>query len=240
MSIIRGQLWNIWNLVLFEDKFQLSWDNKSPNDTLLNKNGLFSFNIAFVLSIAEKSLHATQCLKPATGTEVIAAITDKGLHSNTSLRPNPTSHFAHFKNKWRCWQVRRGGGGGVKGWDLIPDRIYSWLGPSSADSQGFVGRSLFRAFVCAAKLTSCSSMAVDVEAEVSATKRSQVEVIKILPEWRKTKRGQILETDGVITLPGCGQAAKRRPFTVRLFRTAYFSFSCHSCSRQTFQNEPVC
>lgn len=36
-------------------------------------------------------------------------------------------------------------------------------------------------FVYAAKLTSCSSMAVDVEAEVSATKRSQVEVTKILP-----------------------------------------------------------
>lgn len=47
-----------------------------------------------------------------------------------------------------------------------------------------------RVFVCAAKLTSCSSMAVDVEAEVSATKRSQVEVTKILPEWTKEETRQ--------------------------------------------------
>lgn len=31
-------------------------------------------------------------------------------------------------------------------------------------------------------------MAVDVEAEVSATKRSQVEVTKILPEWTEEER----------------------------------------------------
>lgn len=45
-------------------------------------------------------------------------------------------------------------------------------GPSSADSPGFVGKSFNPCvFVYAAKLTSCSSMAVGVEAEVSATKR---------------------------------------------------------------------
>lgn len=43
-------------------------------------------------------------------------------------------------------------------------------------------------FVYAAKLTSCSSMAVGVEAEVSATKRSQVEVTKILPGRKKEKQ----------------------------------------------------
>lgn len=42
----------------------------------------------------------------------------------------------------------------------------------------------------AAKLTSCSSMAVDVEAEVSATKRSQVEVTKILPDWTEEEKKQ--------------------------------------------------
>lgn len=42
-------------------------------------------------------------------------------------------------------------------------------------------------FVYAGKLTSYSVMAVDVEAEVSATKRSQVEVTKILPEWTEGK-----------------------------------------------------
>lgn len=36
-------------------------------------------------------------------------------------------------------------------------------------------------FCVCCKLTSCSSMAVGVEAEISATKRSQVEVTKILP-----------------------------------------------------------
>lgn len=41
--------------------------------------------------------------------------------------------------------------------------------------------------VCVAELTSCSGMAVGVEAELSAMKRSQVEVTKILPDW--TKRG---------------------------------------------------
>lgn len=33
-------------------------------------------------------------------------------------------------------------------------------------------------------------MAVDVEAEVSATKRSQVEVTKIFPEWKEGKKNK--------------------------------------------------
>lgn len=43
-------------------------------------------------------------------------------------------------------------------------------------------------FVCSAVLTSCSSMAVGLEAELSATTRSQVEVTKILPDWLEEKR----------------------------------------------------
>lgn len=49
-------------------------------------------------------------------------------------------------------------------------------------------------FEYAAKLTSCSSMAVDVEAEVSATKRSQVEVTKIRPEWMEEKNKQTIRS----------------------------------------------
>lgn len=49
-------------------------------------------------------------------------------------------------------------------------------------------------FVYAAKLTSCSSMAVGVEAEVSATKRSQVEVTKILPGRKKETNRRISQT----------------------------------------------
>lgn len=49
----------------------------------------------------------------------------------------------------------------------------------------------FRAcFLFAAKLTSCSSMAVGVEAGVSATKRLQVEVTKILPGWINEGKGK--------------------------------------------------
>lgn len=39
-----------------------------------------------------------------------------------------------------------------------------------------------------AVLTSCSSMAVGLEAELSATTRSQVEVTKILPDWLEGKK----------------------------------------------------
>lgn len=42
--------------------------------------------------------------------------------------------------------------------------------------------------VSSATLTSRSSMAVGLEAELSATTRSQVEVTKILPDWLEEKQ----------------------------------------------------
>lgn len=55
-------------------------------------------------------------------------------------------------------------------------------------------------FVYAAKLTSCSSMAVGVEAEVSATKRSQVEVTKILPGRKKKQTEDSIKHSTVTVL----------------------------------------
>lgn len=186
----------MWTIV-FEDKFQFR-DNKSPKDTPLNKNGLFSFNIAFVLSIAEKSLHATQCLKPATGSKVVAAITDKGLHSNnTSLIPIQQVTLLILKTSGdvgRQEEEEEEEGEGVRS-DSRSDLFVTQT--KQRRFPGFCWEEFIPCvFVCAAKLTSCSSMAVDVEAEVSATKRSQVEVIKILPEWTEK---QILKTHPVIT-----------------------------------------
>lgn len=119
-------------------------------------------------------------------------MTDKRLYSTTpAWYWANNSHFAHFKNRWRgCWEAGGGRGEGGRGGQGIQIWFQIWFICDSDQAAqippGFVGRSLIRACLCMLqKLTSCSSMAVDVEAEVSATKRSQVEVTKILPDWTK-------------------------------------------------------
>lgn len=120
---------------------------------------------------------------------------DKRLYSNNTSLILIQQQFAHFKNRLRLMLEGRrkrdeGHGGGRFRSDLRSDLVVT-----RAKQRRFPWLCVEKFNPCmfeyAAKLTSCSSMAVDVEAEASATKRSQVEVTKILPEWmdgRKTTK----------------------------------------------------
>jgi len=108
------------------------------------------------------------------------------------------------------------GGRGVSIWFQI--WCYLGFGSSSSDflpllffylfiySWGRGGGLIRACFVCLCILQTwhlASSMAVDVEADVSATKRSQVEVTKILPDWTKgEKTGPINGRRQLIALNG--------------------------------------
>lgn len=90
----------------------------------------------------------------------------------------------------RCWEE----GGRKRRWRLgVRSDFSSDLFVTCTEQRRFPGLCFWRSLIRACcrllqKLTSYSSMAVDVE--VSATKRSQVEVTKILPERTKEKKNK--------------------------------------------------
>lgn len=137
----------------------LSSDNEKSKPKPLNKNGLFSFNIAFCSIHSRKEPPRHSVLKPGTGSQVTTsvAVTDKRLYSS-GADLTPTQQLVLlllFKNRWRVsggkkGRKRRGreeeGGGQGQIWVQI--RFVCDSDQAAQTPRAFVGRSLIRACLC--------------------------------------------------------------------------------------------
>lgn len=134
--------------------------------------------MVFVLSIAEKSLHATQCCYRSDPRPVQLHTDQHTSHSTTPVPNWPgvslciTSDISLFENRGvELGGVGSGQGfrGAVLGGNITPHSLDPircvWLGPSNARTHVVKDLGFIQECCVCCKLTSCSSMAVDLEAD---------------------------------------------------------------------------